>query len=177
MKEEDRILKLKKIEERKMEMKNLKEQMKRFKQLKQNSVVQEYLNLQEQLQGKTIISIQDIQTSEMMQRSCDCTHDIWFFMGGRRVEYDYGPESRDSYYYEFDEDKVDIYLYYCLECFEQIQVAKKDNNEFLRNNKVLIFNKKYISTDDFRNYQKQYYRLLLTNESEKAIQKIIRRVK
>ena len=46
MKEEDRILKLKKIEERKIEMKNLKEQMKRFKQLKQNSVVQEYLNLQ-----------------------------------------------------------------------------------------------------------------------------------
>lgn len=174
MKEELRLLKLENIKRKKEEMKILKQKFSELRKLEKNETVKRYLELTSELEDKKVLTVEEIKSKEIIINRSACNHDIWFFKGGYSVEYDYGPESRDSYYYEIDEEKIQFYSYYCLECWEQIQITKSENEKFLQEHNVIKLNKKYITTEDFRHYQKLYYDLLYTNTTEKAYQKLLK---
>lgn len=174
MKEELRLEKLQNIKRQKEEMKILKQKFSELKKLEKNESVKRYLKLKNELEKEKILTLEEIKSKEMTISRTSCNHDIWFFRGGYRVEYDYGPESRDSYYYEIEEDKIEFYFYYCLECWEQIEVKKSENEKFLKEHNVIKLNKRFINIEDYIHYQKLYYDLLYTNTTEKAYQKLLK---
>lgn len=176
MKEEERLERIRLIEGKKEEMQKLKILTEEFKELQKDSKVKIYLILKEILSSSEIINLDEIVEKTFLRNRyrSNCSHDIWFFRGGFSVEYDFGPESRDSYYYEFDEDKIEVYRYQCLECCETIEIYKKQNQEFLEQHNIIKLNKKYITSNDFLKYNKEYYKLLLSNSTEKAYKKLVK---
>lgn len=177
MKEEERLERIRLIEEKKKEMRKLKTLTKEFKELQKDPKIKRYLVLERTLSGSEIMNTDEIVEKTFLRNRymSNCSHDIWFFMGGFSVQYDYGPESRDSYCYEFDEDKIQIYRYKCLECCETIEIPKNQNEEFLKNHNVMKLNKRYITSNDFLKYNKEYYKLLLTGSTERAYKKLVKR--
>ena len=176
MNEIQRLDILKQLEEEKEKMKILREKLKRFNFLKDNDIVKEYLELEDELYEEKILEEDEVQKKvfDRLYHNRKCNHDVYFYIGGYTVEYDHGPESRDKYYREFDENKIEYYSYYCLDCFMEEFVPKREHEKFVKNNKIIKLNKKYIYSEDFRMFQRMYFELLLENSTEEAIKKLVK---
>lgn len=176
MREKERLNILKQIEQEKNNMKILKDKLIKFQKLQESDIVKEYLELEDEVSDVDILNDDEIKQEVFRKqyRNEDCTHDVYFYIGGYIIEFDRGPESRDSYYREFDEDKIEYYSYYCLDCFKEVCIYKNEHEQFVKNNKIIRLKKSYITVNDFIEYQKKYYELLLENSTEEAIKKLVK---
>lgn len=174
MKEEERQRRLKIIAEKKEETRKLKKMQTELKHLMNSPDVKRYFELVEELEDKEILSADEIMKQEMGKWSNryndECSHDIWYYLGGYVVEYDYGPESRDTYYRTNDPKKIDWYSYRCLDCYEEIEVSPKDNEKFLRDHCVIK------TRLDYNKCREIYSELLCTNRIDHAYQKLLKRI-
>ena len=75
---------------------------------------------------------------------------------------------------EDNENKIEYYSYYCLDCFDEEFIPKRLHDEFVKNKRIIKLNKKYICSEDFRMFQKRYYNLLLENTTEEAVKKLVK---
>lgn len=175
MTEEERVKKLEKIEEEKNKMNELKLLKKRLNELKHNKDVMEYIKLDSMFRDISIKTTSEIKKDILRLHEFECSHDIYIFMGGYRVEYDCGPESRDSYFFETDKDKIEFYRYTCLECYHEKDVRKSDNDKFLEEHNVVKLKKKYVSNQDFNDYYNLYYDMLCTDSTDKIYKKLVKR--
>jgi len=179
MKEEERLKRISSVEIAKEEMKILKEKRRELNKLKSNQFVKRFLKLSEELDGEKILTIEQIKKERFEKyTSCyECNHDIWCYMGAYYTEYDCGPESRDTTYRAFREEDIEYYRYRCLECFHEVEVRKKEHEEFIKQHTILNpFNKPFFFDSDYHRIREIYFKLLYTNKTEDAYKKLIKMI-
>lgn len=179
MKEEERLKRISNVEVMKEEMKVLKAKRTELNNLKSNQFVKRFLELSEELEDKKILTLEEIKKEEFNKYTCysECSHDIWCYMGAYYTEYDRGPESEDRSYRAFREEDIEYYRYRCLECFEEVEVKKKDHEEFIKQHTILrTTNNSFFYDGNYRKVREMYFKILYTNNTEDAYKKLIRRI-
>lgn len=174
MNEKERLTKIKNIQLKKEKMKLLKEKKAELNRLKSNELVQRFLKLSSELEDSKLFTMEEIQDHEFRFDPSKCSHDFWFSLGGRRVDHE-GLDWR--YYYAVEEKNIDCYIYCCLDCCKQIEIPFIKNGDFLKNHSVIQISKTMITMDDYRDCQKLYHKILLTNPVEIAYEKLLKKVK
>ena len=177
MKEEERLKRISNVEIMKEEMKVLKAKRTELNKLKSNQFVKRFLELSEELKDEKILTVEEIKKEEFNKytRYYECSHDIWVYMGSYYTEYDCGPESRDHSYRAFREEDIEYYSYRCLDCFETVEVKKKDHEEFLKQHTILRpTTKKYFFDSDYHRIREIYFKLLYTNQTDNAYKKLMK---
>ena len=178
MREEERTERVHSISLMKENKKMLQEKKRELRELSKNRDVKRYLELmEEEVQSAKVLKDDDIRRKALTLEKSKCSHDIWFCMGGYRMDLDFGPESRDTYYRVANDEKTEFYLYRCLECWEEIQVPKDEQEEFFEENIVVRLPGNLILNDDYLEWQRRYHRLLLTNSTDVACQKLLKKLK
>lgn len=174
MKEEERQRRLKIIAEKKEEAKNLRKMKIEMNRLKESPDVKRYFELLEKLEDKEILTAPEIMRQEMGKSlnryNGDCSHDIWYYRGGYALEYDRGPESRDTYYRVNDPEQVNYYSYRCLDCDLEIEISPKDNEKFLKEHCVIKTRTSYNKCREI------YSELLCTNRIDHAYHKLLKKI-
>lgn len=179
MKEEERLKRISNVEIKKEKMKILKEKRAELNKLKSNKFVKRFLKLSEELEDEKILTVEEIKKEKFEKyTSCyECDHDIWCYMGAYYTEYDCGPESRDHSYRAFREEDIEYYKYRCLECFHEVEIKKKEHEEFVRQHKILRpTTKKYFFDSDYHRIREIYFNLLYTNQTDNAYKKLVKRI-
>lgn len=178
MKEEERLKRIANVNLRKEEMKRLKSKRAELNKLKSNEYVKRFLKLSEELEEVQILTLEEIKKREFEKYRCsDCSHDIWFYMGGYRTEYDCGPESRDTSYREFNIEKIEFYRYRCLECYSEIEVNIQEHEKFISEHTIIKPQKRRLFYgEEFEKCRKIYFDLLFTNNTEQAYKKLMKRI-
>lgn len=178
MNEKERLRRINNVKVVKEEMKKLRDKKAELNRLKSNEFVKKFLKLSSELDGKEILTEEQIKKREFKKHIyyCECNHEIWYYMGAYFVEYDCGPESRDHYYKASREEDIEYYIYRCLECYEEVEVRKEDNEEFVKQHTILKSNKTSTTERSFDEVRDIYFKLLFTNTTDKAYKKLIKRI-
>ena len=107
----------------------------------------------------------------------ECNHDIWCYMGAYYTEYDCGPESRDHSYRAFREEDIEYYKYRCLECYGNVEVKKKEHEEFIKQHIIIKpSNKAFFYDRTLHEVREMYFKFLYTNPTDKAYKKLMKRI-
>jgi len=176
MTEQERIKKLANIQIRKEEMKKLKEKRVKVNQLKKNPYVKQYLKLSKELEEEPIYTASEIEKEAFGIYCDDCNHEFYFFMRGiRRYHYAVGYDDKEDYCYEDDDEKIEFYVYSCLDCTSDIYVPKAEHEDFLKTHKVIRISNLQ-SDSDFHACRALYHKLLLTNSVEQSYKKLQKKV-
>jgi len=172
MLEEERRRRLNKIIKKKEDAKELRKLRAEMNRLKKLPDVKRYLELEKNLENEKILTNDEIKNQVMGQylSYCSCCHDIWYYFGAYQVERGLGFENRDRYYQVSDSQEIDCYCYRCLDCFQEIKVSAKENEQFLKEHTVI---KTRTSFDECR---KIYCELLCTNSVSHTYKKLMRKI-
>ena len=174
MKEEEGQRRLKIISKKKEEAQRLRKMQTELNRLKESPDVKRYFELVEALGEKEILTADEIAKKEMgrflIRYNDECSHDIWYYCGAYRVEYDRGPESRDTYYRVSDPCQVNYYSYRCLDCYHEVEISPKDNENFLKEHCVIKTRLNYNKCREI------YSELLCKNRVDHAYQKLLKRI-
>lgn len=179
MKEEERLKRISNVEVRREEMKKLKEKRTELNKLKSNEIVKRFLKLSEELEDEKILTIEEIKKEEFEKYTSyyECNHDIWCYMGAYYTEYDCGPESRDHSYRAFREEDIEFYKYRCLECYGEVEVRKKEHEEFIKQHTIIKpSNNAFFYDRTLHEVREMYFKFLYTNPTDKAYKKLMKRI-
>lgn len=160
MREEERRIRLKKIEETTKEQRTLKQKRNLYYRLKSDALIKLYFRLEAELKNKEILTSDEIKRREMGKDilPSDCSHDIWYFHGKGQMN-DVNHNS-----------SLDCYCYQCLDCREIKTVSKDENEEFFSKNQVIQ------SDRSFEKCRKWYCSLLCTSHTDMAYQKLLKKI-